>query len=267
MDLKLAGKVAVVTGGARGIGRTTCQTLAAEGSSVGVLDIDIEGAEETARIIRENSGKAVAVRVDLAEYESVKQAIAKVVSELGPVDVLACVAAITDNMATVAKMKPEKWSLELAVNLSGAFYCMKEVVGSMCERNWGRLIFVSSRAGLDGGFGQCSYSASKMGLIGMAKTAALEFARNGVTSNVIFPGLVDTPATQKLNQDVVKRIVEKNTMGRLQEPDEMANGIAYLASEQAKGINGAEIMVTMGPQKYAFQLMNFAGDELAFKNG
>lgn len=265
MDFKLSGKTAVVTGGARGIGRAVCSVLAEEGANVGILDLNIEGAEETARLIEDNSGKALAVKVDLANYESVSMAFKKVVSEFGPVDVMVYVAAITDNMATIKKMELRNWKREIAVNLSGAFYSIKQVCESMIERKWGRLIFISSRAGLDGGFGQCAYASSKMGLIALAKTAAWEFARMGITSNVVFPGLVDTPATQALPKDVMQRIIAKNTMGRLQNPDELAYTVTYLASEQSKGVNGAEIMVNMGPQKFAFNLMNLPGDELAFQ--
>ncbi|MCL2337599.1 MAG: SDR family oxidoreductase [Firmicutes bacterium] len=264
MDFKLSGKTAVVTGGARGIGRAVCQVLAREGANVAVFDILADGAEETARLIQEQTGaKAMAYKVNLAEYDSVKMAMAQVKADLGPVDVLAYVAAITDNMATIEKMKIENWQREISVNLSGAFYCVKEIIDSMTERNFGRLIFVASRAGMDGGFGQCSYASSKMALIGFARSASLEYARMGVTSNIVFPGLVDTPATAGLPPDAKQRIIDRGVMGRLQDPEELGNAIAFLASEQAKGINGSELMVCMGPAPYAFRPMNLPGDEAA----
>jgi 3-oxoacyl-[acyl-carrier protein] reductase len=265
MDLKLSGKTAAVTGGARGIGRAVCQCLANEGAKVAVLDILLESAEETAQMIRESGGEAMAAKVNLADYDSVKAAMDTIKAELGPVDILAYVAAITDNMATIEKMKLENWTREINVNLSGAFYCVKQVIDSMTERNFGRLIFVSSRAGMDGGFGQCSYSSSKMGLIGFARSASLEYARMGVTSNIVFPGLVDTPATAGLPADARQRIIDRGVMGRLQEPEELGNAIAFLASDQAKGINGSELMVCMGPAPYAFRPMNLPGDEAAFE--
>lgn len=261
MELKLSGKTAVVTGGARGIGRAACEVLAAEGANVAVFDILEEGAQETAQIIREKNGKAIAYKVNLAEYESVKAAMDKVKAELGPIDIVAYVAAITDNMGTIEKMPVEKWKREISVNLSGAFYCVKETIDSMTERKFGRYIFMTSRAGLDGGYGQCSYSSSKMGLIGFSRSLSLEYARMGVTSNIIWPGLVNTPATAGLSDEARARIIARGVMGRLQDPEELGNAIAFIASEQAKGINGADLAVSMGPAPYSFRPMNLPGDE------
>lgn len=252
MDLGLSGKNVVVTGGARGIGRAICLGLADEGANVSVLDLNIEGAEETAQMVREKSRKATAVRVSLAEYDSVCQGFEKVAAELGPVDVLVYCAAITDNMAPIDKMSPEAWLRELNVNLSGAFYCIKQVGKSMAERKWGRIILISSRAGLDGGYGQCSYSSSKAGLCGLAKTAALEYGRFGVTSNVVFPSLANTPATQGLPDDIKKRIIQRIPTRRLQEPEDLSSMVAFLASNQARSVNGAEVMVTGGIELFTF---------------
>ncbi len=252
MDFGLSGKTAVVTGGARGIGRAICLGLAEEGANVGVLDINIEGAEETAQIIREKSGKSIAVKVNLADCDNVQQAFEKVVTELGPVDVMVYCAAITDNMATIEKMSAENWNREIAVNLSGAFYCIKQVGSTMAKRQWGRIILVSSRAGLDGGFGQSSYSSSKAGLCGLAKTTALEYGRKGVTSNLIFPSLANTPATQGLPKEARERIINRIPTRRLQEPEELASVVSFLASEQARSVNGAEIMVTGGIELFVY---------------
>lgn len=265
MDFKLSGKTAVVTGGARGIGKAVCKVMAGEGASVAVFDILAEDAEKTAQEIRDTGKKAVACPVDLSSYSSVKAAMNKAKAALGPIDVVACVAAITDNMGTIERMPIEKWAREIKVNLSGCFYCVKETIDSMVERKFGRYIFVASRAGMDGGFGQCAYSSSKMGLIGFARSLALEYARMGVTSNVVFPGLVNTPATAGLSDEARQRIIARGVMGRLQDPEELGNAIAFLASEQAKGINGAELMVSMGPAPYAFRPMNLPGDEKVFE--
>lgn len=261
MDLKLAGKTAIVTGGARGIGKAVCECLAGEGANVAIFDILADAAEETAQAIRDTGRKAVACPVNLSDYASVKAAVAKAKTELGPIDICACVAAITDNQATIERMPLEKFYREISVNLSGNFYIVKETIESMVERKFGRYIFVSSRAGMDGGFGQCAYSSSKMGLIGFARSLSLEYARMGVTSNIIFPGLVNTPATAGLSAEARERIIARGVMGRLQDPEELGNGITFLASEQAKGINGAELMVSMGPAPYSFRPMNLPGDE------
>ena len=252
MDFGLSGKNVVVTGGARGIGRAISLGLADEGANVAVLDFNLEGAEETAQMVREKSCKSAAVKVNLSDYDSVCQAFEKVVADLGSVDVLVYCAAITDNMATIEKMSVENWNREIAVNLSGAFYCIKQVGPSMAKNKWGRIILISSRAGLDGGFGQCSYSSSKAALCGLAKTAALEYGRSGVTSNVVFPSLANTPATQGLPAEMTERIIKRIPTRRLQEPDELASMVAYLASEQARSVNGAEIMVTGGIELFVF---------------
>ena len=252
MDFGLLGKNAVVTGGARGIGRAICLSLADEGANVGVLDFLTEGAEETAQMIRGKSRKSVAAKVDVGDFNSVRLAFEKVVAELGPVDVLVNCAAITDNMATIEKMGVDAWNREIAVNLSGCFYCMKQVAPGMAARKWGRIIIISSRAGLDGGFGQASYAASKAGLCGLAKTAALEYARFGVTCNVVFPSLVNTPAINNIPNDVRERIIRRIPTRRLQEPEEVANAVAFLASKHAGSINGAEVMVTGGVELFTF---------------
>ena len=252
MDLGLFGKITVVTGGAKGIGRAICLSLAEEGANVGVLDFLIEGAEETSQMIREKSRKSVAVKVDVADYDSVCLAFEKVLAELGPVDVLVNCAAITNNTATIDTMSVEAWSREISVNLSGAFYCIKQVAPFMAERKWGRIIIISSRAGLDGGFGQCSYAASKAGLCGLAKTVALEYARFGVTCNVIFPSLANTPAVQKIPDDIKQRIIRRIPTRRLQEPEEVAQAVAFLASKHAGSVNGAEVMVTGGIELFTF---------------
>jgi NAD(P)-dependent dehydrogenase (short-subunit alcohol dehydrogenase family) len=226
--------------------------LADEGADVAILDLDLTGAEETARMIGEKSRRSLAVKVDLAQYDDVCTAFQRIVGELGPVDVLVCCAAITDNMATIEKMSVEAWNREIAVNLSGAFYCIKQVGPEMAKRKWGRIILISSRAGLDGGYGQCSYAASKAGLCGLAKTAALEYARHGVTTNVVFPSLANTPATQRLPEEVREKIIRKIPTRRLQEPEEVASVVAFIASDQAKSVNGAEIMVTGGIELFVF---------------
>lgn len=252
MDFGLFGKTAAVTGGARGIGRAICLCLAEEGANVGVLDLLIEGAEETAQMIRGKSRKSVAVKMDMADYDSVHLAFEKVVAELGPVDVLVNCAAITNNIATVDKMSVAAWNKEISVNLSGVFYCIKQVGPSMAGRKWGRIITISSRAGLDGGFGQCSYAASKAGLCGLTKTVALEYARFGVTCNVVFPSLANTEAVQKMPDDIKQRIIRRIPTRRLQEPQEVAHYVAFLASDHAGSINGAEVMVTGGIELFTF---------------
>ena len=244
MNFGLSGKVAVVTGGARGIGRAICLGLADEGVDVGVLDVLADGAEETAQMIRAKGRKASALKADLADPESIRLAFDKATAEVGAADILVCCAAITNNMATIAKMPVEKWNWELSVNLSGAFYCIKQVGPTMIERKWGRIVLISSKASVDGAFGQCSYASSKGGINALAKTTALEYGRFGVTANIVYPALVNTPATAGLPGDVVARITADGR--RLQEPEEVASVVTFLVSDQARSITGAEIP-TMTP--------------------
>lgn len=252
MDLNLSGKTAAVVGGASGIGRAVCLVLAEEGANIGVLDLNVKEAEETARIVQEKSSKAVAVKVDLADYGSVKNAFEKVVAELGPVDIMVFSDAITDNIATIPKMSVESWERELDYTLSGAFYCVKQVGDSMSKRKWGRIIFISSRSVSSGAYGRCAYVATMAGLCGLAKTAALEYARNRVTSNLVFPGLVETPDYHALPEEVKKQLINKGLMKRLQDPEEVAHAVAYLAGEHALSITGAEINVTMGGELFVY---------------
>ncbi len=252
MNLGLSGKIAAVTGGARGIGRETCLKLAEEGADVAVIDRLIDGAKETADMVCEYGRKGVAVQADVSDFQSVREAFETIVAELGPVDVLVSGAALTDNVATIEKMSLEAWNRELGVNLSGTFHCVKMVGPAMAERGWGRIIIISSRAGLDGGFGQVAYASTKAGICGLAKTAALEYARNGVTANIVFPSLANTAPAQRMPEDIKQRILRRIPTRRLQDPEEVASVVAFLASDQARSINGAEIMVTGGIELFTF---------------
>jgi NAD(P)-dependent dehydrogenase (short-subunit alcohol dehydrogenase family) len=252
MDLNLSGKTAVVVGGASGIGQAISLVLAEEGVNVGVLDLNLEGAEKTAGIIREKSGKSAAAKVDLADYESVTAAFEKIVADLGPVDVMVFSDSITGNMAPLKKLTRENWDREIAYTLTGAFSCIKQVGKSMKERKWGRLIFISNRAVTSGAYGQSAHIASMAGLLGLAKTAALEYSRAGITSNIVFPGLVDTPEYQAYPEEIKKGLVSKGLMRRLQEPEEIAHTVAYLCSDYAKSITGAEVDVTMGAELFVY---------------
>src|SRR3989304_5120776 len=164
MNFGLAGKVAVVTGGATGVGRAICLSLADEGTNVAILDTDVKGAEETARLVREKLRRATALQTDVADAGSVRVAFETVAADLGPVDVLVYCAATTGNRATIDQVGTEDWNNALAANVSGAVHCIKAVVPSMTGRKWGRLIFVSSRAGIDGAVEQSSFAAGPGGL-------------------------------------------------------------------------------------------------------
>lgn len=249
MDLNLSGKTAAIVGGATGIGRAVCLTLAAEGCNVGVIDKDIEAAEAT---VKEIQGKATAAQVNLEDFNSVSAAFAKVAADLGPVDIMVFADGKYDTFGTVRQMDTETWDNELAYTLSGAFYCIKSVGPAMKARKWGRIINISNRAVTSGAYGQSAHIAAMAGLFGLTKTAALEYARANVTCNLVLPGLVDTPAYRALPKAIQEKLFNKGLTKRLQEPEEIANVIAFLCSDYAKGITGAEVDVTMGNELFVF---------------
>lgn len=249
MDLKLSGKAVAVVGGGSGIGKAVCLTLAAEGCNVGVLDKNIELGEET---VKEIQGKAVAAQVNLSDFNSVKSAFEKVTAELGPVDIMVYADGKYDTFGTVRQTTPETWDNELDYTLSGAFYCIKAAGPSMKARKWGRIINISNRAVTSGAYGQSAHIAAMAGLFGLTKTAALEYARANVTCNLVLPGLVDTPAYRALPEVIQEKLFNKGLTKRLQEPSEIANVIAFLCSDYAKGITGAEVDVTMGNELFVF---------------
>jgi len=249
MDLNLAGKTAAVVGGAAGIGKAVCMTLAAEGCQVGVLDRDLGAAEAVAKEIK---GKATAVAVNIADFASVSEAFAKVAADLGPVDIMVFADGKHDTYGTVRQMSVETWDHELEYTLFGAYHCLKVTGAAMKARKWGRIITVSDRAVTSGAYGQSAYVAAMAGLFGLTKTAALEYAKGNVTCNIVLPGLVDTPAYRSLPAPIQEKLVAKGLAKRLQEPEEIANVIAFLCSDYAKGITGAEIDVTMGNELFVF---------------
>ncbi len=246
-------KIAAVTGSARGIGCAIAQALAGGGADVAILDINGEGAQATAEAIAaEHSVRAWAAELDVSDKEAVVRVFQQLNDELGRVDILVNNAAITTNVNTVVKMPMEDWDNELRINLSGAFYCIKQVLPGMVERNWGRIINISSAAGTMGGYGQCSYSASKAGLIGLAKTIALEHARDNVTANAVIPGLVNTGAAAGIPEKMRERIVKATPIRRMADPEEIASVVSFLVSNGASYMNGAEVSATAGIELFTF---------------
>jgi len=249
MDLGIAGKVALVTGGARNLGRADCLRLAEEGCRVAVVDLNKEGAEETAGEIRGKGGQALPVECDIADRAGLKAAVDQIERGLGPVDILVNNASIIWTLAQIKDMKDEDWDLNMSVNLTGTYNVTKAVFAGMRERRWGRVICMASIAGLMGGFGQTAYSTTKMGVIGFARAVALEGARYGVTANVIAPGIIGEHV--KLSP-MYERMVKRVAMQRPGEPEDIANAIAFLCSERARYITGAVLTVTGGMDLFTF---------------
>ncbi|PWJ44735.1 3-oxoacyl-[acyl-carrier-protein] reductase [Sediminitomix flava] len=243
--LRLVGKVAIITGGASGIGKTASLLFAKEGAQVVIWDLNEEQGAETVQMIEETGGKAVFQKVNTADYGNVIQAVSHVVQEFEQIDILVNNAGITRD-ASLKKMTPELWQQVIDVNLTGVFNCTKLVSEKMLERNYGRIISTSSVVGLYGNFGQTNYVATKSGVIGMTKVWARELGRKGITANAVAPGFIATEMTKKIPEDVISKITAKIPMGEMGSPEDIANAYLFLASDDAKYINGTVLSVDGG---------------------
>ena len=246
--MTLAGRVAVVTGAGQGIGRATALRFAKDGASVGVLDVIAANAERTAAEIRAAGGRAVALPCSVADAAQVDRAMSLAERELGPVDILTNIAGIYGRHMPTRELPLEEWKRVLDVNITGTFLCAKRVLPGMIERRWGRIVNVASGHALSGRPNVAPYSASKTAVIGFTKALALEVGRSGVTVNAVMPGVTDT-AMPRENDPEGKRLpllAEQNPMGRIGRPEDVANAMAFLASEDAGYITGQTIAVNGG---------------------
>ena len=254
MDYGIKGKVAVVTGTGRqgAMGHTIAKTLAGEGANVACVDVNIEGAEAIAEELRGMGVNAKAYNIDQSEYEQVKEGAAKIAAEMGPVDILVNNAALLRGGGRIQKTTVEDWKNLLRIDLDGPWYWIKEVWDSMVERNWGRIVNISSIAGVQGGFGQANYSAAKAGVIALAKTAALEGARAGIVANTVTLGVVDSAGGRMSESEMMQRIAAQVAMRKLGEPADVATLVAFLVSEQCKYITGQDIHVMGGLDLFTY---------------
>ncbi len=240
------GRVAIITGGSRGIGRAVAELLAARGASLAIADIQLEVAQTTAREIAEQSGcKVVAVEVNVASLEMVQAMAKTVVDEFGKVDILVNNAGITrDDL--LMRMKESDWDDVININLKGAWNCSKAVIRPMMKKRYGRIVNVSSVSGQAGQAGQTNYSASKAGIIGLTKALAREAASRGINVNAVAPGFIPTVLTNDLPDELKDSIISATPMGRMGTPEEVANAVAFLASDEASYITGQILGVDGG---------------------
>ena len=238
-------RVALVTGASRGIGRAVALELAARGHAVGVnYRSGAEEAKATLALIEERGGSGILAQADVSDPAEVGEMFATVRELLGPVTILVNNAGVRRD-ALALRMTDEQWLEVLATNLFGAFACSKRALRDMLKARWGRIVNVSSIAGLHGSKGQANYSAAKAGLIGLTKTLAVEVASKGVTVNVVAPGLVATELTLSLDEARYRALEESVPMGRAGTPDDVARTVGFLCSEEASYMSGA-VLVTDG---------------------
>ena len=275
IEIDLTGRVALVTGGSRGLGRADALTLARAGADV--VDRGHPGRVGRARRgratgrsprrrpregfcrrrarprrSRQLGRRSLALKCDVTDPEEVGAAVERAVEELGSVDILVNNAGTLDHLGQLVDQSPELWERDLRVNLTGAFNCSRAVWPHMKERGWGRIVNMASVAGTLGGFGQASYSTTKAGLIGLTKTLALEGARHGITANAIVPGIIGTEAFHFGNPEMNERMVKRTALRRTGEPDDIANAIAFLCSDLAGYITGVELNVSGGIELFTF---------------
>jgi 3-oxoacyl-[acyl-carrier protein] reductase len=275
IEIDLSGRVALVTGGSRGLGRADALTLARAGADVAIADILVESevseetdrwgslatvaraqgivyTESTAEEIRAMGRGALALKCDVTDREQVSATVARVVEELGSVDILINNAATLDHVGQFNDQSPELWERDLRVNLSGSFNCAQAVWPHMKERGWGRIVNMASVAGTLGGFGQASYSTTKSGVLGLTKTLAMEGGRHGITCNAIVPGVIGSEAFHMANAAMNERIVARTVFKRPGEPQDIANAVAFLCSDLASYITGVGLYVSGGIELFVF---------------
>jgi 3-oxoacyl-[acyl-carrier protein] reductase len=245
MTGSLSDKVALVTGGSRGIGRSIAERLAADGAAVAVAARGKEAAEEVAAALRDRGAKAHALALDVGDLAAVEKAAGEIAEALGKVSILVNNAGITRDQLLV-RMKDEDWDEVMATNLKGTFHCTRVFAKDMMRARWGRIVNISSVIGTLGNAGQANYAASKAGIHGFTRSVARELAPRGVTANAVAPGFIETDMTAALTEEQRTGMLAGIPLGRLGQPGDVAGVVAFLAGEAAGYVTGQVIHVDGG---------------------
>jgi 3-oxoacyl-[acyl-carrier protein] reductase len=243
MDFK--GQAALVTGGARGIGRSIAEGLARRGADLVIADVSLDSAESAARELSALGVRAVALKLDVSRSEEVMSAFAKIASDFGRLDVVINNAGITRD-GLILRMKEEDWDAVINVNLKGVFLCSKEAVKVMVKQKYGRIVNIASVVAFMGNPGQANYSASKAGIVGLTKTTAREYASRGITVNAVAPGFIATAMTDALAETVRQEMLKSIPTGAFGTAEDVANAVLFLASPASGYITGQVVHVNGG---------------------
>ena len=245
MTMTLSGRVALVTGASQGIGRACALRLAQSGASLALAARGQEKLQELAGQIAATGGKAAAFAVDVSDEEQIKSAFKAVIAHFGKIDILVNNAGITRDQL-VMRMKRADWDSVLNTNLTSAYLCTQQAIGSMLKQRWGRIINITSIFGQMGQAGQANYAASKAGLIGLTMAIAREVGSRNITCNAVAPGFIETAMTSGLGDDFQQNAVKMIPLGRVGSPEDVASAVAFLASEEASYITGHVLNVNGG---------------------
>jgi 3-oxoacyl-[acyl-carrier protein] reductase len=243
--MKLEGRVALVTGASQGIGHACAKALAREGATVAVAARNQQKLDELVAQITAAGGKASAFAIDVADEEQVKSGIKSALAQFGKIDILVNNAGVTRDQL-VMRMKRADWDTVLNTNLTSAYLCIQQVIGSMLKQRWGRIINITSVFGQMGQAGQANYAASKAGLIGLTMAMAREVASRNITCNAVAPGFIETSMTAALSEEFRQSAVKSIPLGRVGAPNDVASAVCFLASEEASYITGHVLNVNGG---------------------